>query len=295
MTPSAKSVEERDSTDTSDSQSTAIDSETPNTIEEPRSDSVSGEAEPDSPVKKDELSAAHRLPEVSTMNHQLSQEQRPHYILPLLDPLEEQLKISKEELENKELELRQAKSDIETLRQRLTSIIEDLRGEVQQLQENYFESEKELAEVTSILDSLRIEHQQLTTEKAEPKAPVTQLIAGSDFIRNNSSCQNENEQQNTKPEAAQHLPGEGREEIEELQASIESLQNAVNQAQEEKASMTDTLQGVSGMIQGVLNLPRRELMMSPLQGVLSMMQGILSIDSQQVAAGPSNKRRRVEE
>ncbi|KAF8853690.1 hypothetical protein BDZ45DRAFT_806466 [Acephala macrosclerotiorum] len=230
------------------------------------------------------------------LNHQ-SQDRRPHLPSQRLDDMEERLNSARQQLEIKDLELRQAKSDIDTQKQKLTSIIEDLRGEVEQMQENYSESEKQLTEATSDLESMRAKNQQLIAERSEFEVLANDLVAeGPQAVGGCVSIENAQAREHSDAvQEVNELPESVTNKISELEANIQSLQDAVNHAQEDKVSMTATLQGVSSMIQGVLTMPTRTLMVGTLQGVLSMMQGILTMGAHQHPTNTSGKRDRIKE
>ena len=71
------------------------------------------------------------------------------------------------------------------------------------------------------------------------------------------------------------------------------LNKETEQAKTDRNSSLTTLQGISSMIQTVMNLPSKSAMVSTLEGILAMTQGVLNIGvrvPQQVAGSKRVKK-----
>jgi hypothetical protein len=231
---------------------------------------------------------------------------------------EQELAAALESLENKELELRQAKVDSDAQKQRLESTIEDLEGEIQQLQETQTEIETQGTEFSATIQNLRTELEQLQAEKNEMESQVQLRIdaemsaagrtgqAAAEEVQQAGEKQMANEDQTGKSVAEmrdQLLELQVSNEVlkiqvtqaRELQASNEALKTQVDQARADHASIMTTLRGVSGMIQGVLGLGGKEMMVATLQSVLGMLRGVLNLDTRVSNPASGTKHARVRE
>jgi chromosome segregation ATPase len=231
---------------------------------------------------------------------------------------EQELAAALESLENKELELRQAKAESDAQKQRLESIIEDLEGEIQQLQEAQTETETQGTELSGTIENLRTELEQLQAEKNEMESQVQLRIAAeiSATGRTVQGAAEEVKQAGEKQMANENQTGESVAEMRkqllefqasnevlkiqvgharELQASNGALKTQVDQARADHASIMRTLRGVSGMIQGVLGLGRKGMMVATLQSVLGMLRGVLNLDTRVSNPASGTKHARVKE
>lgn len=85
------------------------------------------------------------------------------------------------------------------------------------------------------------------------------------------------------------------ESVSKMLEQMGELKRQINQARADQASITTTLQGVSGMIQGVMSLGTRATMITTLQGVLGMIQGVLSLGVRMPTQLAGTKHPRIKE
>jgi hypothetical protein len=234
---------------------------------------------------------------------------------------EQDLAAALESLENKELELRQAKADSDAQNQRLESTIEDLEGEIQQLQETQTETETQGTELSATIENLRIELEQLQAEKNEVESQVQLRIDAemSAAGRTGQGAAEEVQQAGENRMAKEKQTGESVAEMRdqllelqasnevlkiqvgharELQASNEALKTQVDQARADHASIMTTLRGISRMIEGVIGLGplgSRDMMVATLQSVLGMLRGVFNLDTGVSNPASGTKHARVKE
>jgi hypothetical protein len=191
---------------------------------------------------------------------------------------EHELVSALEALESRELELRKAKVDNKTQKQRFENTIEDLGNEVRQLQETQSENDTQCTELSETIENLRAEVQQLREEKVGTETQIRQPL-DADMSGAGQNTQGADERVEVREVVEKQMSTENQagESVTGMRKQVRELQTQVHQARADQASIVTTLQGLSGMIQGVLSLGSRAMMVTTLQGVLGMIQGVLNL------------------
>ena len=186
-----------------------------------------------------------------------------------------------ETLDNKERELRQSRAELDSQKQQLSSVIEDLRAENEQLRNTQTENDTQLAELSATNEKLQAELQQLRNGSAGSNARNAYPAGRVDnFGPESEQLQDTNDHGDDTQEDVQQASEEAktlRDKVLELKQANQALKTEVDQERADKASISTTLQGAIGIIQGAISLGTRDQMEAQLKAVSDMMKGVLNL------------------